>query len=158
MRPQPGMTPTRACVSAKRARSDAMMKSQLSATSKPPVTATPLTAPISGLVCGGNAPRNESRVSPTSANPSPCCTWPEPNSFRSTPAENAGSAPVRIMTSTSSSVSQRVIAAGSVAPHVAVQRVALIGAVDRDDRDPVGDVDENDRTSRLRLAAHHALR
>ena len=58
VRPQPGMTPTRACVSAKRARSEAMRKSQFSATSKPPVTATPLTAPISGLACGGSAPRN----------------------------------------------------------------------------------------------------
>ncbi len=33
---------------------------------------------------------------------------------------------------------------GQLAPHVAVQRVALIGTVQRDDRDPVGDVDEDD--------------
>ena len=115
--PQPGMTPTRACVSAKRARSEAMRKSQFSATSKPPVTATPFTAPIKGFRWGGSAPRNGSRPcssrSPTSAKPSPCCTCPEPNSFRSTPALNAGSAPVRIITSTSSRSSHAVIARGS---------------------------------------------
>ena len=50
VRPQPGSRPTRACVSAKRARSDAMRKSQASAISKPPVTAAPLMAPITGLM------------------------------------------------------------------------------------------------------------
>ena len=52
----------------------------MSATSKPPVTATPLIAPISGFVCGGSAPRNGSAAVvvalPTSAKPSPCCTSP----------------------------------------------------------------------------------
>ena len=57
------MTPTRACVSAKRARSEATRKSQPSATSSPPVTATPLIAPISSFVRGGSAPRNGSRPS-----------------------------------------------------------------------------------------------
>ena len=42
VRPQPGMIPTRAWVSANRARSDATRKSQASASSKPPVMATPL--------------------------------------------------------------------------------------------------------------------
>src|SRR6266480_3843319 len=116
VRPHPGMTPTRACVSAKRARSDAMRKSQFNATSNPPVTATPLIAPISGFVRRGNAPRNGSRPSafrsPTSAKPSPCCTWPEPNSLRSTPAQNAGSVPVRIITSTASSASHAEMTSG----------------------------------------------
>ena len=42
----------RAWVSAKRARSEATRKSQLRASSKPPVTATPLMAPMIGLVVG----------------------------------------------------------------------------------------------------------
>jgi hypothetical protein len=46
--PQPGMMPTRACVSAKRASVDAISRSHASASSKPPVTATPFTAPMMG--------------------------------------------------------------------------------------------------------------
>ena len=48
VRPQPGMIPTRAWVSANRARSDATRKSQASASSNPPVIATPLMAPMTG--------------------------------------------------------------------------------------------------------------
>ena len=93
--PQPGITPTRACVSANRARSDAIRKSQPSATSNPPVTATPFTAPISSFVRGGNAPRHGNRPSasrlPMSAKPSPAAVVaPEPNSLRSTPALERG--------------------------------------------------------------------
>ena len=62
VRPQPGITPTRECVSANRARSEATRKSQLSATSSPPVTATPLIAPISGFVRGGSAPGTAAAV------------------------------------------------------------------------------------------------
>ena len=58
MRPHPGMMPTRAWVSAKRACSDATRKSHASAISNPPVTATPFTAPMSSLVRGGSAPRS----------------------------------------------------------------------------------------------------
>ena len=50
MSPQPGMIPTRAWVSANRARSDAIRKSHASAISNPPVTATPFTAPIRSFV------------------------------------------------------------------------------------------------------------
>ena len=57
MRPQPGITPTRVWVSPNLACSLAIRKSQLSASSNPPVTATPLIAPISGLVRRGNGPR-----------------------------------------------------------------------------------------------------
>jgi hypothetical protein len=46
--PQPGRTPTRAWVSAKRAVSEAINRSHASASSKPPVTAAPLIAPITG--------------------------------------------------------------------------------------------------------------
>ncbi len=54
--PPPGITPTRAWVSAKRARSDAMRKSQHSASSRPPVTVGPLMAPMIGVSCGGIIP------------------------------------------------------------------------------------------------------
>ena len=108
VRPQPGWIPTRACVSAKLARSEATRKSQLSASSNPPVTATPLMAPMTGLETGrkGSHPRS-SRVSPPRRRgPSP------PSSLRSTPAQKAGSAPVRMMTSTDSSRSRLSMAVG----------------------------------------------
>ena len=50
--PHRGWTPMRAWVSAKRARSEATRKSQLRANSRPPVTATPLMAPMIGLAVG----------------------------------------------------------------------------------------------------------
>src|SRR5215207_9910614 len=109
--PHPGMIPTRACVSAKRARSDATRKSQVSATSKPPVTAAPLTAPITGLVVTGKG-----RISSSA---SLATTWRTSESLlrllRSTPAQNAGSAPVRTMASTSSRASHAAIVSGSAA-------------------------------------------
>ena len=46
--PQPGTTPTRAWVSANRAAVEAIRKSHMSAISKPPVMAKPLTAPMIG--------------------------------------------------------------------------------------------------------------
>ena len=54
--PHRGWTPTRAWVSAKRARSDATRKSQLRASSSPPVTATPLIAPMMGFEVGSVVP------------------------------------------------------------------------------------------------------
>ena len=51
--PPPGITPMRLCVSAKRATSDATRNVHCSATSKPPVTATPLIAPMIGLSISG---------------------------------------------------------------------------------------------------------
>jgi hypothetical protein len=114
--PQPGITPTRVWVSPNLARSDATRKSQLSASSKPPVTATPLIAPITGLVRRGNGPRTPSRLRlPSAPVPPPRLEPSEPSSFRSSPAENAGSAPVRISTSTPSSASACRIRSGSSA-------------------------------------------
>ena len=55
--PPPGMTPTRAWVSAKRARSDAMRKSQHRASSRPPVTVGPLMAPMIGVACVTSMPK-----------------------------------------------------------------------------------------------------
>ena len=60
--PPPGMTPTRAWVSAKVARSDAMRKSQHMASSRPPVTVGPLMAPMTGVRAGGIMPRSADRV------------------------------------------------------------------------------------------------
>ena len=54
--PPAGMTPTLAWVSAKVARSEAIRKSQPRASSNPPVTAGPLTAPITGVVVRGMRP------------------------------------------------------------------------------------------------------
>ncbi len=51
--PPPGMIPTRACVSAKRARSDATRNVHCNASSRPPVTATPLIAPMIGFGISG---------------------------------------------------------------------------------------------------------
>ena len=51
--PPPGMMPTRAWVSAKRARSDATRNVHCSASSSPPVTATPLIAPMTGFGISG---------------------------------------------------------------------------------------------------------
>ncbi len=65
--------------------------SQYSASSSPPVTAAPLMAPITGLVIDGQ--RGEMSGS------ADC----PPSSLRSSPAQNTGSAPVRMTTSTSSS-------------------------------------------------------
>ena len=73
-----------------------MRKSQLSASSKPPVIATPLIAPISGLVRDGNGLELPTGVSLNRLVRS------SPIIFRSSPAVNAGSVPVKIMTCTSS--------------------------------------------------------
>ena len=149
VRPQPGITPTRACVSAKRARSErdeevAVERDLEAAGHRDAVDRADQRL---GVRRERAAERRRGR-SPTSAKPSPCCTSPEPNSFRSTPAENAGSAPVRIITSTSSSASHARDRGRQRRAHVAVQRVALLGPVERDDRDPIGDVDENDVAQR----------
>ena len=91
--PQVGSRPTRAWVSANRACSEAIRMSQYSASSSPPVTAAPLIAPITGLLIAGH--RGEMSGS---------ADWP-PSSLRSRPAQNTGSVPVRMTTSTPSSVS-----------------------------------------------------
>src|SRR5690242_21833575 len=83
-----------------------MTMSQLSTSSSPPVTAAPFTAAITGLLTGAHGP-----VPPDAAprRTDPC--WPI--SFRSTPAQKAGSVPVRITARTSSSASTVAIATPS---------------------------------------------
>ena len=93
LKPQVGSNPTRAWVSANLARSEAIRMSQYSASSRPPVTAAPLMAPITGLVIGGH-------FGEMSGN-----SVVSPSSLRSSPAQNTGSAPVKITTSTPSSAS-----------------------------------------------------
>jgi hypothetical protein len=67
--------------------------SQYSVTSSPPVTAAPLIAPMTGLLSDGQrGEMSGSAVCP-------------PSSLRSSPAQNTGSVPVTMMTSTSSSFS-----------------------------------------------------
>ena len=93
--PQPGMRPTFACVSAKRARSDATIMSQASAISSAPVTHTPFTAAIVGRVHARTARVGSIRLGGPVA---------DRTSLRSTPDENDGSAPV-ITTTTMASFS-----------------------------------------------------
>ncbi|PQM44709.1 hypothetical protein C1Y40_05133 [Mycobacterium talmoniae] len=75
--------------------------SQYSASSSPPVTAAPLMAPITGLLIAGQ--RGEMSGRSVAA----------PSSLRSKPAQNTGSAPVRMTTSTVSSVSASARAANN---------------------------------------------
>src|ERR1700722_3207346 len=101
------MIPTRAWVSANRARSDATRNVHWSAISNPPVAATPLMAPMTGFSITGRK-RNRPLVS----RPGPCPSGRASteggaspvSSLRSTPAEKAGSEPVRITASTSGSL------------------------------------------------------
>ena len=67
--------------------------SQYSANSRPPVTAAPLIAPMTGVRMAGHFGEMSGRAVLS------------PSSLRSRPAQNTGSAPVRITTSTPSSAS-----------------------------------------------------
>ena len=112
MRPQPGITPTRECVSPNFAFSDAMRKSQFNASSKPPVMATPFTAPMRGFFTSGNGPRTPLAFLEPSAPVPLRLPAVSPSSFKSSPAQKAGSVPVRMMTSTASSASAFFISFG----------------------------------------------
>ena len=100
------MIPTRAWVSPKRARSEATRNVHCKAISSPPVTATPLMAPMTGLSMTG---RNRNRPLASRSGPSPGPRGGADGgvspvtSLRSTPAQKAGSAPVRITTATAGS-------------------------------------------------------
>jgi len=105
--PQPGITPTRAWVSANRAFSLAIIMSQASATSNPPVMATPLIAPITGLRHDSIALAGLSEGSVALAAPRPRV----PSSLRSSPAVKARvPAPVSTTARTELSASTRCIA------------------------------------------------
>src|SRR4051794_4328254 len=104
----PGYTPTRRWVSAKRARSEATMKSQAKASSKPPVTAGPLTAATTGMAESATAAVKRGRSASVGT----------PSWRRSKPAQNAGSVPVITMAPASW--------ASATASTVAWARVAFI--------------------------------
>ena len=92
-RPQPGVMPTLAWVSAKRALVDAIRMSHASASSNPPVMATPLIAPMTGIGISLKAKTGLVAASRSLAGPRP----DSPSSLRSRPAVKARSpAPVTI--------------------------------------------------------------
>ena len=137
------MIPTLAWVSANRARSDATRKSHASATSNPPVIATPLIAPISGVVTAGIGPRtvDSSPAAPVSASASPRVL---PSSLRSSPAQKR-----RVRTGEDDR--SHVVVGVEIADRppqrpaqLLVQRVAGVGAVERDGRDTLVSIDEDD--------------
>src|SRR6516225_3089857 len=83
-----------------------MTMSQLSTSSSPPVTAAPFTAAITGLLAGGHGecdPDGAARSTEVS----------RLSSLRSTPAQKAGSAPVRMIAWTASSASAAAMASPS---------------------------------------------
>ena len=145
--PPPGMTPSRAWVSANFALSDATRKVHCSAISSPPVTATPLTAPMIGLSMRG---RNRYRPLAPRSGPSPgprgaALGGDSPvTSLRSTPAQKAGSAPVRITTATPGSSPAAATASHRAKDHGPAQRVPRPGPVQRDRGDAVLHVDEDE--------------
>ncbi len=104
--------------------------SQYSASSSPPVTAAPLIAPMTGLVIGGHF----GEMSGSSV--------VSPSSLRSRPAQNTGSAPVTITTSTSL-VSVGVAQGGEeLLAQRRGERVARARSIERDGSYPVGGLDE----------------
>ena len=118
--PHPGSIPTRTCVSANRASSLAYKKSQPRASSKPPVTAAPLTAPIMGFLQVRIATESGDSV----PNPSSVKTLLSLlSSDRSTPAQNAFPAPVITITAVSSDASAAFIA--SISSRVSARFNAL---------------------------------
>ena len=103
--PLPGRLPIFASVSPKRAPVEAMRMSQASAISRPPPTATPLSAAITGLLKLSSGAVRRGRVTMVLAAMLEC-TATLPGVARSTPAQNAVPAPVRITTRTAISSSK----------------------------------------------------
>ena len=138
--PPPGTTPTRAWVSAKRARSDAMRKSHDMANSSPPVTAAPLIAPMTGVLWTGMRPK-WAPVPVCSRSVTECSSAERDR--RSNPAEKAGSAPVRIDRADllpQVQVHDRFI---EEAGHFARECVARFGTIQGDRSDIVGHLNFN---------------
>ena len=112
-KPHAGAMPMRVCVSAKRAVGLAYSTSQASASSKPPVTAAPCTAPITGPLKRPSAATGSRSATPLS--PLPNEPVPDPSSFKSSPAQKARPAPVRMSTRTAGSASSASMASASAA-------------------------------------------
>ena len=100
--PQPGMMPTRACVSAKRASVDAIRTSQASASSKPPVMAKPLIAPMIGQRAARHRVE-QARVAAADggADRRACAAGLAAQLLQVEPGAEGAAAPVRMTTSTS---------------------------------------------------------
>ena len=121
-------------MSAKRARSDATMMSQLNASSSAPVTHTPLTAAITGFGHARTTAAGSVISSAVVASPA----VPARISFRSTPPENAGSVPVRTTTSTVSSATRVGHHFLQADPDGTAGRVARLRSVEADRAHAVG--------------------
>ena len=128
--PASAASPTRGSGSAKVAFSEAMMRSQASAISKPPPMATPLTAAMIGLS------QSKREVSPAKPPLSQPRFPPAACHFRSLPAQNALSpAPVTIATHCSGSAAEVVEHLVEFEMRVGMQRVVHFRARQRHDRD-----------------------
>ena len=141
VRPQPGMTPTRAWVSAKRARSEATRKSHVERQLEAARDGDAVDGADHRLAWsrgrGGSARRRRWRTGVGAPSRS------VPSSLRSTPAQNAGSAPVSTMTSTSSRASARRDRLRQRRGERGIERVARLGPVEGDDRDAVAHLDQD---------------
>ena len=143
VRPQSGMIPTRAWVSANAARSDATRKSHRSASSNPPVTATPLIAPMTGLpIERERAPLLRRPVVVAEGldrrlGARPQLLEVEPGAERRVgPGEDD-----HVDVVVGVEIADR---RGAAPAELAVERVAGAGPVERDGGDPVGDVEQQD--------------
>ena len=140
--PPAGITPTRACVSANAARSDATRKSHASASSKPPVTHGPLIAPMTGLA---HLPeRGERARSAASSAPPTRLRGVLPELAQVEAGAERGIGPGEDHdVDVGVGVGRRQRRAGLALQRDA-QRVAGLGPVERDGADPVGGVDQHE--------------
>ena len=128
--PSPAMSPRFTSVSPNFAVSAATIRSQASAISKPPPSAHPSTAAMSGL-------RTTAWVSPPNPRPGRIGVSPFANAFRSMPALNVPPAPVSTPTDNVGSASSTSRAACQLDRDLAADGVLLCRAVDGDRQNTV---------------------
>ena len=148
--PPAGVKPTRAWVSPKRARSDAIRKSQASASSRPPVAQAPFIAPIDG---GAHVrQRGERRV--VAAQRARCDTLAELFQVEAG-AERGDRLPVNTTQATDSSSSAFRSAAASSRREREREGIARVGTIERDDADrSVGGREDEGLRVHVRAHAH----
>ena len=155
LRPHPATTFSRACVSAKRARSDAIANVQLNAISSAPETHAPFTAAIVGVMQARSAAAGSGRSAQSTGRRTAGVAPVEPlgciDSLKSTPALNTGSVAVITTPWTSGSASASAIRSMNTARIGRIERVLRVRAVDRDDADAVVICDRQ-----VRVPGHHA--
>src|SRR2546428_5268938 len=106
-------TPQRRQKTPKTASVAATRRSHQSASSRPPATAYPSTAAMTGFPSSmrdgpmGPSPSSLMRLSAVVHTAAPRRSWPEATAFRSAPAQNVPPAPVRTATASASSASKR---------------------------------------------------